>query len=242
MISSFIVLKCIVHKFFVPEYIFAAMSIIQAKQIFKRYGTIEVLKGVDLDVDAGEIVTIVGKSGAGKSTFLHILGTLDKPDSGSLEICGKQINQLNTSQLAAFRNQNLGFVFQFHHLLPEFTALENVMIPGMVSGENQKTLKTRAIELLDYFGLADRLEHKPTQMSGGEQQRVAFARGLINTPKIIFADEPTGNLDTGTSAEMHAMILKMRQEFQLSFIIVTHNAEMAKLSDRVLEMKDGSIV
>jgi lipoprotein-releasing system ATP-binding protein len=218
------------------------MSIIQANGIYKNYGTVEVLKGVDLSVEAGEIVTIVGKSGAGKSTLLHILGTLDKPDQGNVQLCGQEISRMKSNDLAAFRNLNLGFVFQFHHLLPEFSALENVMIPGMVSGTPTSKLKARAGELLEYFGLAHRLEHKPTQMSGGEQQRVAFARGLINTPKIIFADEPTGNLDSGSSNEMHNLILAMRKEFNLAFVIVTHNSELANLSDRKIEMLDGKVV
>jgi lipoprotein-releasing system ATP-binding protein len=218
------------------------MSIIQANGIYKNYGTVEVLKGVDLSVEAGEIVTIVGKSGAGKSTLLHILGTLDKPDRGSVQLCGQEVSRMKSNDLAAFRNLNLGFVFQFHHLLPEFSALENVMIPGMVSGTPTSKLKARAGELLEYFGLAHRLEHKPTQMSGGEQQRVAFARGLINTPKIIFADEPTGNLDSGSSNEMHNLILAMRKEFNLAFVIVTHNSELATLSDRKIEMRDGKVV
>jgi lipoprotein-releasing system ATP-binding protein len=218
------------------------MAIISATGIFKSYGTVEVLKGVDLEINQGEIVTIVGKSGAGKSTLLHILGTLDKPDAGTLTLCDTAVGKLKSDQLAGFRNQRLGFVFQFHHLLPEFTALENVMIPGMVLGTPEAKLKARAAELLDFFGLGHRLEHKPTQMSGGEQQRVAFARGLINTPSIIFADEPTGNLDSSSSAEMHQLIWQMRKEFDLTFVIVTHNTDLATLSDRTIEMRDGRIL
>jgi lipoprotein-releasing system ATP-binding protein len=217
------------------------MTIIEAKGIEKSYGTVQVLKGVDFAVTPGEIVTILGKSGAGKSTLLHILGTLDKPDKGSLTICDQQVQSFGSNQLAAFRNAKLGFVFQFHHLLPEFSALENVMIPGMVAGTPNAKLESRAKELLDYFGLSHRLTHKPTQLSGGEQQRVAFARGLINTPQIIFADEPTGNLDSGSSAEMHQLILQMRKEFNLTFVIVTHNADLAALSDRQVHMRDGRI-
>jgi lipoprotein-releasing system ATP-binding protein len=223
-----------------PEYL-CRMSIIQAKAIYKNYGPVEVLKGVDFSANAGEIVTIVGKSGAGKSTLLHILGTLDTPDRGSLQLLGEEVSRKKSNDLAAFRNAKLGFVFQFHHLLPEFSAIENVMIPGMVSGTPAAKLKARAAELLDYFGLSHRLEHKPTQMSGGEQQRVAFARGLINTPKLIFADEPTGNLDSGSSNEMHNLILEMRREFNLTFVIVTHNSELAALSDRKIEMRDGLV-
>ncbi len=218
------------------------MTIIEALGIVKSYGpTVQVLKGVDLTVTAGEIVTILGKSGAGKSTLLHILGTLDKPDSGRLVVCGEQTQSMRSNQLAAFRNANLGFVFQFHHLLPEFTALENVMIPGMVAGTPSQKLEARAKHLLDYFGLSHRLSHKPTQLSGGEQQRIAFARGLINTPKVMFADEPTGNLDSGSSAEMHQLILQMRKEFNLTFVIVTHNADLAALSDRQVHMRDGIV-
>jgi lipoprotein-releasing system ATP-binding protein len=218
------------------------MSIIEASGIFKTYGTVEVLKGVDLNIASGQIVTIIGKSGAGKSTLLHILGTLDTPDRGTLRLCGQDVHQLKTGALAAFRNANLGFVFQFHHLLPEFSAIENVMIPGMVGGQNAGKLKAKATELLDYFGLSARLDHKPTQMSGGEQQRVAFARALINTPSLILADEPTGNLDTGSSTEMHALIQQMRKDLNVSFVIVTHNLDIAKLSDRCLEMVDGKIL
>jgi lipoprotein-releasing system ATP-binding protein len=218
------------------------MPIINAVDLRKSYGPVEVLKGVSLTVDQGEIVTIVGKSGAGKSTLLHLLGTLDTPDQGTVTLCDTLANRLTSNQLATFRNTKLGFVFQFHHLLPEFTALENVMIPGMIAGTPPLQLKARATELLHYFGLAARLEHKPTQMSGGEQQRVAFARGLINTPSIIFADEPTGNLDTETSTEMHKLMLHMRDTFGLTFVIVTHNHDLAALSDRTITMRDGEII
>jgi len=215
---------------------------IKAKQIKKSYGDLKVLKGVDLEIGKGEIVSIVGKSGAGKSTLLHILGTLDLADEGELIINDTSIKSLNSNQLADFRNKNIGFVFQFHHLLPEFSALENVCIPAFIQKQSEKEAQQRAEELLDYLGLGDRLTHKPTQLSGGEQQRVAVARALMNKPAVVFADEPTGNLDSATSEELHDLLTKLRNDFQQTFVVVTHNNELANLSDRKLEMKDGTLV
>ncbi|MEY2950256.1 MAG: hypothetical protein RLZZ248_1457 [Bacteroidota bacterium] len=215
---------------------------IKATGIKKHYGNLEVLKGVDLDVQKGEIISIVGKSGAGKSTLLHILGCLDRADSGQIFIDRKEIKNQSSEELAQLRNRKLGFVFQFHHLLPEFTALENICIPAYLMGTSEKNATARAKELLSYFDLLERASHKPGELSGGEQQRVAMARALVNNPEIIFADEPTGNLDTEASAEMHQLFLKLRSDFGNTFIIVTHNMELARLSDRKLEMKDGKIV
>lgn len=215
---------------------------IEASGIRKSYGSLEVLKGVDLQVATGEIVSIVGRSGAGKSTLLHILGTLDAPDAGTLRIQGELVTALSPKRLAAFRNKNIGFIFQFHHLLPEFTALENVCIPAFIQQVSPDAAEKRAKELLDYLGLAERLKHKPSQLSGGEQQRVAVARALMNQPAIVFADEPTGNLDSGTSEELHELIFQLRQDFQQSFIIVTHNEQLAHLSDRTLTMEDGCLL
>jgi lipoprotein-releasing system ATP-binding protein len=201
-----------------------------------------VLKGVHLEVAPGEIITIVGKSGAGKSTLLHIMGTLDKADRGSVMIDAKDITKLGERELARFRNDTIGFIFQFHHLLPEFTAMENVCIPAYIRHVSRHDATARAIELLTYLGLSDRLEHKPNALSGGEQQRVAVARALMNNPKVIFADEPTGNLDTETSQEIHRLFLRLRDDFGQTFIIVTHNQDLAQLSDRTLVMQDGSFV
>ncbi len=216
--------------------------VLEAKDIHKSYGPLEILKGVNLEIPKGEILSIVGKSGAGKSTLLHILGTLDWADRGEMTIAGQRIKSLNANQLAAFRNQHIGFVFQFHHLLPEFTALENVCIPGFIQRKNDAAVKRRAEELLDYLGLHDRLTHKPMQLSGGEQQRVAVARALVNQPDIIFADEPTGNLDSSASKDLHQLIRQLRDDYGQTFVIVTHNKELADLSDRCLEMKDGLLV
>lgn len=213
-----------------------------AKSIVKNYGTLPVLQSVDIEINKGEIVSIVGSSGAGKSTLLHILGTLDQADSGSIEIEGHSIGSLNAKQLAAFRNRHIGFVFQFHHLLPEFTAVENVSIPGWIAGGKKKEITAKAIEILTNLGLADRLNNKPQQLSGGEQQRVAVARALINQPSIIMADEPTGNLDSARAKELHQLFIELRNKFNQTFLIVTHNDELAKMSDRVLMMKDGKIV
>lgn len=213
--------------------------VLEAKDIHKSYGPLEILKGVNLEIPKGEILSIVGKSGAGKSTLLHILGTLDWADQGEMFIAGQRIRDLNANQLAAFRNRHIGFVFQFHHLLPEFTALENVCIPGYIQRRNETEVKRRAAELLDYLGLHDRLTHKPMQLSGGEQQRVAVARALVNQPDIIFADEPTGNLDSSASKDLHELIRQLRADYGQTFVIVTHNKDLAELSDRCLEMKDG---
>ncbi len=215
---------------------------ISVKNIKKSYGKLEVLKGVGLHIAKGEVVAIVGKSGAGKSTLLHIIGTLDRPDSGTVIINGEDVGRLKSKALARFRNDHIGFVFQFHHLLPEFTALENVCIPAFIKKTPEKEAKQRATELLEYLGLADRMTHKPTELSGGEQQRVAVARALINQPAVILADEPSGNLDTGTSKELHELFFQLRKDFDQTFVIVTHNPELAAMSDRTLEMKDGWII
>ncbi len=215
---------------------------IVANNIHKKYGDLEVLKGVTLSIDKGEVVTILGKSGAGKSTLLHILGTLDKADSGTFTIDGHDVMAMNEKQLSAFRNEKIGFVFQFHHLLGEFTALENVCIPAYIRGTYKEVAEKKALEILTYLGLADRVNHKPGELSGGEQQRVAFARAMINDPLVIFADEPTGNLDGATSADLHNLILKLREDYRQTFVIVTHNNELAKLSDRSINMESGSLV
>jgi lipoprotein-releasing system ATP-binding protein len=215
---------------------------IKGKNIKKAYGQLNVLKGVDVTVEEAEIVSIVGKSGAGKSTLLHILGTLDGADSGELLINNTNIGSLKLKQLAAFRNANIGFVFQFHHLLPEFTALENVCIPAYIAKTEEKKAEKKAKELLDYLGLSERLTHKPTQLSGGEQQRVAVARALINNPAVVFADEPSGNLDSASSKELHQLLFQLRDDFKQTFIIVTHNEELAEMSDRKLVMYDGLLV
>jgi len=213
-----------------------------AKNIVKNYGNLPVLRSVDLEIKKGEIVSIVGSSGAGKSTLLHILGTLDTAESGTVELEGQRIEKLKPRQLAAFRNKHIGFVFQFHHLLPEFTAIENVCIPGWIAGGKKKDIAAKAAHILTSLGLADRLENKPQQLSGGEQQRVAVARALINNPSIIMADEPTGNLDSTKAKELHQLFIDLRNQFNQTFLIVTHNDELAKMSDRVLLMKDGKIV
>jgi lipoprotein-releasing system ATP-binding protein len=215
---------------------------ITGKNIFKRYGTVEVLRGVNIKVEKGEVAAIAGPSGSGKSTLLHILGTLDKADMGEVTMNDTVIGLLTGKKLAAFRNKHIGFVFQFHHLLPEFTAWENVCIPGWLAGRKKGEVKEKAEELLKMLGLAHRLENKPNQMSGGEQQRVAVARALINNPDIVMADEPTGNLDSANAKELHQLFFDLRNKFNQTFLIVTHNEELAKLSDRVLYMKDGKIV
>ncbi|SDE18145.1 ABC transporter ATP-binding protein [Niabella drilacis] len=215
---------------------------ISGKNIHKAYGTVQVLKGVDIDINKGEVVSIVGPSGSGKSTLLHILGTLDKPDTGSVLMNNIPVSTLSGKQLAAFRNKNIGFVFQFHHLLPEFSALENVCIPAWLGGRRRKEVTREARDLLAILGVDHRLENKPNELSGGEQQRVAVARALINQPEIIFADEPTGNLDTTNARELHRLFFDLRDRFQQTFLIVTHNEELATLSDRTLHMKDGLIV
>jgi len=212
---------------------------LKATAITKKFGPLNVLKGVNISIEKGEMVSIVGSSGAGKSTLLHILGTLDSPDSGEIEIDGQLLNKLSSSQLASFRNQHIGFIFQFHHLLPEFDALENVCIPGWIANNPREQVKKRAIELLGILGLGDRIHHKPNELSGGEQQRVAVARALINEPLIVFADEPTGNLDSNNARELHQLFTQINQDFGTTFLIVTHNEELATLSSRVLHMRDG---
>jgi lipoprotein-releasing system ATP-binding protein len=213
-----------------------------AKNIVKRYGDLQVLKGVGLEIKRGEIVSIVGSSGAGKSTLLHILGTLDDADAGEVYLNETPLTQLSGKKLAAFRNKHIGFVFQFHHLLPEFTALENVCIPAWLNAKRKKETVERAGELLTLLGLKDRMENKPNALSGGEQQRVAVARALINNPDIVFADEPTGNLDSANAKELHQLFFDLRKQFNQTFLIVTHNEELAQLSDRVIQMKDGRII
>jgi len=215
---------------------------LKAKSIYKSYGQLQILKGVDLEVKRGEIVTIVGASGAGKSSLLNILGTLDRPDSGQLYINDIELSQLNNKNLSDFRNRKIGFIFQFHHLLAEFTALENVCIPAFIAGVSKTDAEKKAKELLDLLGLSDRVSHKPNQLSGGEQQRVAVARALINNPALIFADEPSGNLDSVNALELHELFIKLRKDFNQTFVIVTHNEELADLSDRTVMMKDGLIV
>lgn len=215
---------------------------LKANGIFKNYGTLPVLKGVDIAIDKGEIVSIAGSSGAGKSTLLHILGTLDAADKGDIYLDDTRVVELTGKQLAAFRNKHIGFVFQFHHLLPEFTALENVCIPGWIAGRKTKDVEEQALSLLQLLNLNDRASHKPGELSGGEQQRVAVARALINNPSIVMADEPTGNLDSANAKELHKLFIDLRNRFHQSFLIVTHNEELAQLSDRVLHMKDGQIV
>jgi lipoprotein-releasing system ATP-binding protein len=220
-------------------------TIISAKYLKKAYNDLEVLKGVDLRICESEIISIVGASGAGKTTLLQILGTLDKPDyttDTELIINGQSIKSLNNKALARFRNKNIGFIFQFHQLLPEFTALENVCIPAFINNTPRFEAEKRAKELLDYLGLKDRIHHKPNSMSGGEQQRVAVARALINQPNIIFADEPSGNLDSESAEQLHNLFFKLRDEFKQTFVIVTHNQELANMADRKLIMVDGKIV
>ncbi len=213
-----------------------------ARNIYKGYDNLTVLKGVNVDIRQGEIVSIVGSSGAGKSTLLHILGTLDKADSGTIELNNTRLDLLKGKKLAAYRNANMGFVFQFHHLLPEFTAFENACIPGWIAGTKKKEVAERATYLLKSLGLGDRLDNKPQALSGGEQQRVAVARALINSPKIIFADEPTGNLDSARAKELHELFFDLRKQFNQTFLIVTHNEELARMSDRIIHMKDGNMI
>jgi lipoprotein-releasing system ATP-binding protein len=214
---------------------------LSASGIIKNYGDLPILKGVDLQIKAGELVAIVGASGAGKSTFLHILGTLDKPDAGEIFLDGEALHQLKASQLSAFRNRSIGFVFQFHHLLPEFTALENVCIPGFIANKPKKEVEKRAKELLGILNLNARLDHKPSALSGGEQQRVAVARALMNSPKLLLADEPSGNLDSANAADLHRLFLTLKRELNQTSIIVTHNTELSNMADRTLVMKDGLI-
>jgi lipoprotein-releasing system ATP-binding protein len=215
---------------------------LKALNITKSYGQLSVLKGVDISVKKGEIVSILGSSGAGKSSLLHILGTLDRADTGTITINNQSVEGLKGRELAAFRNQHIGFVFQFHHLLPEFSAIENVCIPGWIAGRKRKEVEEQAAALLEKLGLGNRKEHKPQELSGGEQQRVAVARALINQPVIVFADEPTGNLDSKNAKELHDLFVSLRDEFQQTFLIVTHNEELASMSDRSLFMRDGLII
>jgi lipoprotein-releasing system ATP-binding protein len=215
---------------------------VSTKNIIKSYGSLPILKGVSLEVQQGEIVSIVGASGAGKSTLLHILGTLEKPDSGTLMIDQTNVFELSAKKLALFRNQKIGFVFQFHHLLPEFSAIENVCIPAWIAGTGKKEAMKKAMELLEILNLKDRAEHKPNELSGGEQQRVAIARALINNPAIVLADEPTGNLDSQNSKAIFDIINNLRNQFGQTFIMVTHNQELADLSDRALTMVDGKTI
>ena len=215
---------------------------VEVKNIDKFFGDLHVLKNVSFTLEKGKILSIVGRSGAGKTTLLQIIGTLLKPENGKVYIDGINVLQLNGNKLAKFRNQKIGFVFQFHHLLPEFNALENVCIPGFLSGKNESEVKTRAKEILDFLGLSHRLNHNPNQLSGGEQQRVAVARAIINNPSIILADEPSGNLDTTNKRELHKLFIKLRDQFKQTFIIVTHDKQLANLSDTIIHIKDGEII
>ncbi|MCX2740241.1 ABC transporter ATP-binding protein [Pontibacter anaerobius] len=215
---------------------------LQVTNIHKKYGSLEVLKGIDLTIGTGEVVSIVGASGAGKSTLLHILGTLDTADTGDVLFDEKNIARMNAADMARFRNRHIGFIFQFHNLLPEFTAVENVCLPGFLAGRPEKEVRQRAEELLHMLHLSHRLDHKPSEMSGGEQQRTAVARALINSPKVIFADEPSGNLDSKNAQDLHDIFFRLRNEFNQTFVIVTHNEQLATMADRTLVMKDGQIV
>lgn len=218
------------------------IQMLQATQLTRNFGNLQVLKGIDLLINSGEIVSIVGASGAGKSTLLHILGTLDRPDAGQVTLNEKEVTSLKDNDLATFRNQHIGFIFQFHNLLGEFTALENVCIPAFIGGKSESETRQKAAELLNRLGLGDRLNHLPSELSGGEQQRTAVARALINSPSIIFADEPSGNLDSQNARELHKLFFKLRDELGHTFVIVTHNEELANMADRKLEMRDGKII
>jgi lipoprotein-releasing system ATP-binding protein len=215
---------------------------IQGENIKKSFGDLQVLKGVNIHVEAGEVVSVVGPSGAGKTTLLQMLGTLDRADSGLIRIGGVDVSKLKDKEQANFRNKHIGFVFQFHQLLPEFTALENVMIPALIAGKSKKAAREQALEILQYMKLNDRLQHKPAQLSGGENQRVAVARALVNHPKVVFADEPSGSLDTRNKEELHQLFFDLRDQFNQTFVIVTHDVQLANLTDRVIEMRDGLIL
>ncbi len=215
---------------------------IEVREIEKSYGSLQVLKKVSLSIESSKVVTIVGPSGAGKSTLLHIIGTLDRPDSGEVVIDGVNLRSLSDDKLSEFRNRHIGFVYQFHHLLPEFTALENVAMPALIAGTNRKDAFKRAAELLDFLKLADRTDHKPSQLSGGEQQRVSVARALMNNPELILADEPSGNLDTENARKLHDLFFVLRDTFHQTFLIVTHNEELAQLSDRKIVLQDGVVI
>ncbi len=215
---------------------------IKAENIHKSYGSLHVLKGIDIEIAEGEIVSIVGASGAGKSTLLHIIGTLDQADQGKVMIDSRQINQLPERELSDFRNKNIGFVFQFHHLLPEFTAIENVCIPAYIARKSKSEAEDKAMKLISYLNLSDRINHKPSELSGGEQQRLAVARALINNPRVILADEPSGNLDSKSARELHELFFDLREKFKQTFIIVTHNLELADMADRKLTIVDGKII
>jgi lipoprotein-releasing system ATP-binding protein len=218
------------------------MEILRAENVHKSYNELEVLRGIDLSVQQGEILSVVGESGAGKSTLLHILGTLDASDSGEIQIAGRVIGSMKPKELASFRNQQIGFIFQFHNLLPEFTALENICLPGLISNPNEKEIFARGEQLLRKLGLISRKDHKPSELSGGEQQRVAVARSLINSPSIVFADEPSGNLDSKTADELHRLFFDLRNELNQTFVIVTHNQSLAAMTDRRIEIRDGVIL
>ena len=215
---------------------------IHLTNIEKSFGSLEVLKGIDLEINKGEVVSIVGPSGAGKTTLLQIMGTLDRPDSGKVIVDGVDVSTLSQQKLSDFRNQHVGFVFQFHQLLPEFTALENIMIPAFIAGKSQKEAKRRALELLDFMGLTERAEHKPNELSGGEKQRVAVARALVNNPAVILADEPSGSLDTKNKGELHQLFFDLRDKFGQTFVIVTHDEQLASITDRTIHMKAGRIL
>ena len=218
------------------------MEMVTGTGIHKSFGTLEVLKGIDISIKEGEVISIVGPSGAGKTTLLQILGSLDRPDSGTVSINGVEISKLSEYQLARFRNENIGFVFQFHQLLPEFTAVENVIIPALIKGDSKPKAEKRAKELLDFLNLSERLEHKPSELSGGEKQRVAIARALMNSPAVVFADEPSGNLDSKSQEELQQLFFSLRNEFNQTFVIVTHDLHLAGMCDRMVSMKDGVII
>jgi lipoprotein-releasing system ATP-binding protein len=218
------------------------MEMVTGTGIHKSFGTLEVLKGIDISIKEGEVISIVGPSGAGKTTLLQILGSLDRPDSGTVSINGVEISKLSEYQLARFRNENIGFVFQFHQLLPEFTAVENVIIPALIKGGSKPKAEKRAKELLDFLNLSERLEHKPSELSGGEKQRVAIARALMNSPAVVFADEPSGNLDSKSQEELQQLFFSLRNEFNQTFVIVTHDLHLAGMCDRMVSMKDGVII